>query len=80
MVSIFTFAIHYCLKNVAGFERNISPCARDTKKNLRAEIPYCLSARRAEDHVCIVKMSSCGRTNCYVFGIIGKLFENVREW
>ena len=25
-------------------------------------------------------MSSRGRPNCYVFGIIGKLFKNVREW
>ncbi len=26
------------------------------------------------------KKSSSGSLNCYVFGIVGKLFENVREW
>ncbi len=60
-----------------GFEGNISPSARLQKYISRAEISICLSARLTE---IFHKKSSFCRSNHYVFGIIGKLFEIVREW
>ena len=47
---------------------------------LRKLLLFSHDCRHREEAVKSQKELSFGRINCYVFGIVGKLFQNAREW